>query len=82
MSAKFYRRGAREYYQVTAGSIMRIVNKEVMNEVTIVQLKESGPLKKQYLTLFMSDIDEAKEISREEFKEQFEVASRLIVLEP
>lgn len=82
MSAKYYKRGQREYYQVTPERIIRIINKEVVNEVTIVQLKDYTKMPKQYLAMFMSDTDEAKEITRDEFKEQFLVASRLIVLEP
>lgn len=70
---KYFKRGTREYYQVTPDQILRIVNKLSVSYVTIIKTGNS---------LVRDDALEGMEISRDEFKEQFLVASRLIVLEP
>jgi hypothetical protein len=78
---KYFKRGTREYYQVSPDRIIRIVNKEIMNEVTIVQLNDNSKMPKQYLAIFMSDTTEANEIQRDEFSVQFSIASKLLVLD-
>jgi len=76
MSAKFFRRGQREYFMIAPGIGMKIINKEFVSYITIAHDESPG------LVIFlMGDIEEAKEITKDEFKKQFEEASRLIVLE-
>lgn len=79
MSVKYFKRGTREYYQVTPERVIKIVNKEFVSEVYIA----NGPIVGTGPMFFLTaDAIEGTEISREEFAKEFEVASRLIVLEP
>lgn len=68
---KYYRNGTRTYYQVKDDFVMQIINKATCSYVTV---SDRGFLLESAL--------EGQEITREEFKAQFEIASRLIVLEP
>lgn len=70
MSAKYYRNGTRTYYQVKGDHVIQIINKLTHSYVTA---SDAGFLIESAL--------EGKEITRDEFKKQFEEASRLIVLE-
>lgn len=71
--ARYFKRGTREYYQVTPERVVRIVNKQYRSDVTIFF---------HAVVTVTEDALEGIEITRDEFKEQFLVASRLIVLEP
>lgn len=71
MTQKFYKRGIREFYAVSDKRVIRIVNKEVANYITVA-------IPNHFIG---HDALEGKEITRDEFKKQFEEASRLIVLE-
>lgn len=73
MSAKYYKRGAREYYQVTPERVVRIVNKQYRSDVTIFFHAVAN---------VTEDALEGTEIDRSEFEKEFLVASRLIVLDP
>lgn len=77
---KYFKRGTREYYQVTPERVIRIVNKYHQSEVTIYDRFETDMLTGYIIS--KSAAEEGKDISREEFAKEFEVASRLIVLEP
>lgn len=79
MSAKYYKRGTREYYQVTPERVIRIVNYFAKNEITIASREsaDSG-----IMVFILNDAMEGIEISRDEFKKQFDEAAKLIVLEP
>jgi hypothetical protein len=79
-SIKFYRRGQREYYMVSPEKVIKIVNKEHQSEVTIYERFETHMLTGYIIS--KSAAEEGREIAREEFAKEFEVASRLIVLEP
>lgn len=70
---KYYKRGQREFFQVTPERVIRIVNKQYRSDVTIFF---------HAVATVTEDAMEGVEISREEFAKEFEVASRLIVLEP
>lgn len=73
MSAKYFKRGTREYYMVSPEKVIRIVNKQYRSDVTIFF---------HAVATVTDDALEGKEIERSEFEKEFEVASRLIVLEP
>lgn len=73
---KYFKRGTREYYQVTPERVIRIINKAYVSEVSITHANDWA------LDFMRSAAEEGAEITRDEFKEQFLVASRLIVLEP
>jgi len=75
-SAKYYKRGQREYYEVRPDRVMRVKNKAYLSEVSITHTHDMA------LDFMMSAALEGAEITREEFAKEFEVASRLIVLEP
>lgn len=77
MSAKYFKRGIREYYMVSDSKTMMVINYEFHSQVTIW-----GDLKGQRQAFVEANVKEGQEITREEFKAQFEIASRLIVLEP
>lgn len=77
MSAKYYKRGVREYFQVTPERVIRIHQFESHTIITIWD-----ELNGQRQEFVHANVLEGVEISRDEFKEQFLVASRLIVLEP
>lgn len=83
---KYYKRGLREFYSVGPEKVIRIISKEHVCEVTIANRYHSELL--TTADMIISDLEaEAvnfnvpKEISRDEFKSKFEVASKLIVLE-
>lgn len=77
---KYYRRGTREYYQVTPERVIKLINKQYRSEVTII-LKHPDPIMDQFP--FEDDIAQGSvEIERSEFEKEFKEASRLIVLEP
>lgn len=76
---KYFKRGTREYYQVTPERVIRIVNKLVSSEITIAHTVDTYHGTFDFIS---SDALEGTEITREEFAKEFEVASRLIVLEP
>lgn len=73
MSAKYYRRGQREYFMIAPEKVLRIVNKQYRSDVTIFFHVVSD---------VTEDALEGKEITREEFAKEFEIASRLIILDP
>jgi hypothetical protein len=75
---KYFKRGTREYYQVTPERVIRLLNKEKVSYITIAV---PGDLIST-MEMIASEAECGTEISRDEFKEQFLVASRLIVLEP
>lgn len=79
MSAKYYKRGQREYYQVTPERVIRIVNKLVSSEITIAHTVDTYHGTFDFIS---SDALEGTEITREEFAEQFKIAAKLIVLDP
>lgn len=81
MSAKYFKRGTREFYQVTPERIIRIINKAYTSEVTIAHTENETP-GRMIVSFLIEDALEGTEITREEFSKEFEVASRLIVLEP
>lgn len=69
---KYYRNGTRTYYQVKDDDfVMQIINKATCSYVTV---SDRGFLLESAL--------EGQEITREEFKNQFDEASKLIILEP
>ena len=68
---KYYKRGQREYYQVTPERVIRIVNKQYRSDVTIFF---------HAVATITEDALEGKEIERSEFEKEFKEASRLIVL--
>lgn len=73
---KYFKRGAREYYQVTPERVVRIINKAYVSEISITHIHDRA------LEFMISTAQEGTEITKDEFKEQFLVASQLIVLEP
>lgn len=77
---KFYKRGVREFYMVSKNKVMRIVNGGYKSEVTI--LIGDDTCYKMVASMITEDALEGTEITREEFAKEFEVASRLIVMEP
>jgi propanediol dehydratase small subunit len=80
MTTKFYKRGKREFYMISKEKVMRVINKFTLSEVTIAHLnEEDGTFQ---CAMLQSNAEEGTEITREEFAKEFEVASRLIVLEP
>lgn len=80
MSAKYFKRGTREYYQVTPERVIRLIVKAYRTEIIIQGGDDKmGDMSKSFI---MEAALEGTEISREEFAKEFEVASRLIVLEP
>lgn len=72
MSAKYFKRGTREYYQVGPSNVIRIVNKASVSYVTIANIADG---------FIHVDALEGTEITKDEFKKQFDEAARLIVLE-
>lgn len=77
---KYFRRGTREYYQVTPERCIMIINKFAKSEVVICEASDS--LSGESFKFMVKDAVEGKPITREEFAKEFLVASRLIVLEP
>lgn len=87
MSAKYFKRGTREYYQVTPERVVRIISKEHVCEVTIAEryhckLLTTAEMIISNLESESVNFNVPKEITKEEFKEQFLVASKLITFEP
>jgi TRAP-type C4-dicarboxylate transport system substrate-binding protein len=83
MSSKYFKRGQREYFQITKGVCIRIINKEHVSFITIAHANpEKVPFAEITKNFMEEDALEGTEITREEFAKEFEVASRLIVLEP
>ena len=78
--AKYFKRGQREYYQVTPERVIRIVNKLSISEVTICILDSIQG--KTVISFLTSTAEEGKEITRNEFAEQFKTASNLLTLDP
>lgn len=81
---KYYKRGQREYYQVTPERVIRIVNKYSCSYITIAHENKLGDYSLAGVTkdFLNEEALEGVEIQRSEFENEFEVASRLIVLEP
>jgi len=81
---KYYKRGQREYYQVTPDKIIRIVNGAAASYIyiTVAHQKDTPePIGTTY-GMIACDALEGTEITREEFAEQFKIAANLIVLDP
>jgi hypothetical protein len=81
---KYYKRGQREYYRVTPDKIVRIVNGAAASYIYITVAHQEDtpePIGTTY-GMIVCDAYEGEEITREEFAKEFEIASRLIVLEP
>lgn len=76
LMTKYFKRGLREFYSVSPEKVMKLINKACKNEVTIYHGNE------MVLDWIREEALEGQEITREEFAEQFKVASRLIVMEP
>lgn len=84
MATKYYRRGIREYYQVAPDKIVRIVNGAAASYIyiTVAHPEDTPePIGTTY-GMIACDALEGTEITREQFTKEFDVASRLIVLEP
>ena len=73
---KYYKRGLREYYQISPVRVIRVINKMDYTQV-IIHLHSP-----EFPSMIVADAEEGQEITRDEFAEQFKVASRLIVMEP
>jgi molybdopterin-binding protein len=80
VETKFYKRGVRTFYMIAKNKVMRIVNGGYKSEVTI--LTGDDTCYKMVASMITEDALEGTEITPEEFAKEFEVASRLIVLEP
>jgi hypothetical protein len=76
---KYFKRGLREFYSVSPEKVTKIENRKYGSYVTIMTRTEGSVVNANFLE---TDALEGQEISREEFAEQFKVASRLIVMEP
>lgn len=74
---KYFKRGTREYYQVTPERVIRLTKYESHTIITIWD-----ELQGQRQEFVHANVLEGVEISRKEFAKEFEVASRLIVMEP
>lgn len=73
MSTKYFKRGTREYYQVTPERVIRIINKQYRSDVTIFF---------HAVATVTEDALEGKEIERSEFEKEFKDATRLLVIDP
>ena len=78
---KYYKRGQREFFQVTPERVIRIVNKLNRSEVSIIFNSDSVLLKWSKDSA-AGDALEGTEITREEFAKEFAIASKLIALDP
>lgn len=76
---KYFKRGTREYYQVTSERVIRLIVKAYRMEITIEGGDDKmGDMSKSFM---LEAALEGVEISKEEFKIHFSEAASLIVLE-
>jgi hypothetical protein len=84
MAAKYYKRGVREFFQVTPERVIRVINKMAGSYITIVHsnLVDDFQVNGASLQFLTEESLEGTEITREEFAKEFAIASKLIVLDP